>query len=294
MSFSYVVVIVTYNRLDLLKECIQHVVNQTVRPTSIVVVDNCCTDGSKEYLDEIGKTIKGVIIEHETENLGGAGGFNRGLHLAIEKSTAEWIMIIDDDAILDFSCMEKMNPFQSGISSNAYACTVMCKGEIDVTHRRNVNDIPDKGNYKKSFFECELATFCGLMINRQLVEKIGYPQADYFIWFDDTEYSMRICQYSDIVVLPSAFLNHKVQVEPNIGQSIAYNWKSYYGRRNIIDAYKRHRRWRLFMVQIIHAVKDIIIFWRKDRIAAQLVFDALKDGVLGKLGKNAQYLPKGK
>lgn len=46
------VVIVTYNRLELLKECLQCVENQTVKFDNVVVVDNKCTDGTSEFLKE--------------------------------------------------------------------------------------------------------------------------------------------------------------------------------------------------------------------------------------------------
>lgn len=60
------VVIVTYNRLELLKECLQCVENQTVKFDNIVVVDNKCTDGTSEYLKEYTQKYH-IIFESEME-----------------------------------------------------------------------------------------------------------------------------------------------------------------------------------------------------------------------------------
>lgn len=52
MTADYAVVVVTYNRLELLKECLKQVENQTVPAQKIIVVDNASTDGTAEYLRE--------------------------------------------------------------------------------------------------------------------------------------------------------------------------------------------------------------------------------------------------
>ena len=105
MNYKYGIVIVTYNRLSLLKECVEHAINQTIPATKIIIIDNSSTDGTKEYL-KIFKNDKRFVISNETENLGGAGGFAKGIRLANQEDL-EWIMLIDDDAILDYDCMEK-------------------------------------------------------------------------------------------------------------------------------------------------------------------------------------------
>ena len=43
-------VIVTYNRLDLLKECVDACLNQTVKFSDIIIVNNASTDGTSKYL----------------------------------------------------------------------------------------------------------------------------------------------------------------------------------------------------------------------------------------------------
>ena len=56
-------VIVTYNRINLLKECITAILSSTVVP-DILVVNNASTDGTKEYLDEIIKNNKNIYLAY--------------------------------------------------------------------------------------------------------------------------------------------------------------------------------------------------------------------------------------
>ena len=50
MTGDYAVVVVTYNRLELLKECLERVENQTAPAGKIIVVNNASADGTAEYL----------------------------------------------------------------------------------------------------------------------------------------------------------------------------------------------------------------------------------------------------
>lgn len=44
----------------------------------------------------------------------------------------------------------------------------------------------------KESFDYDLASFCGLLFSRELIKEIGVPKAEYFIWYDDSEYSLRL------------------------------------------------------------------------------------------------------
>nr|MCR5545643.1 glycosyltransferase [Lachnospiraceae bacterium] len=76
-------VVVTYNRLELLKENIEALRHQSVPDLSILVVNNASTDGTKEYLDEVANNQIGVL--HLEENMGGAGGFYYGMKKAYKE-----------------------------------------------------------------------------------------------------------------------------------------------------------------------------------------------------------------
>ena len=62
------VVIVTYNRLELLKECIQCVLSQTVPFSKIVIVDNCSKDDTRAYLKNLEKMHDNIKIILNDEN----------------------------------------------------------------------------------------------------------------------------------------------------------------------------------------------------------------------------------
>src|SRR5699024_12562077 len=78
------VVIVTYNRLKLLSNLLSKLEKQTEKIESILIFDNDSTDGTKEYLEDIGyknftdreKEDKRLYYKNDL-NIGGAGGFSK-------------------------------------------------------------------------------------------------------------------------------------------------------------------------------------------------------------------------
>src|SRR5699024_4422232 len=76
LMVSLVAVIVSYNRLDKLKTGLAATLEQ--RCDAVVVVNNCSTDGTGEWLDEQVRAHDHLAVVHAARNLGGAGGFELG------------------------------------------------------------------------------------------------------------------------------------------------------------------------------------------------------------------------
>lgn len=245
MDESYVVVIVTYNRIKLLKECMECVVRQSVKPKRVIVIDNASSDGTATLLDEAAAKDKLWKICHCEQNHGGAGGFARGIEEALQIE-ADWVLVIDDDAMLETTYVEKILEKQKEYPMcKALAGTVQTAGKIDLFHRRDRSRIgmffrkKKKEEYEKEIFFCDMASFCGLCLSAGLLREIGLPHAEYFIWHDDTEYSIRIRKHSRIMVVPEAVLEHKTVLVQG-KHPRRYTDKDYYAIRNRIRYLREH------------------------------------------------------
>uniref|UniRef100_UPI0040289A9D glycosyltransferase n=1 Tax=Lachnospira sp. TaxID=2049031 RepID=UPI0040289A9D len=108
---KYSVIIVTYNRCELLKEAVECALNQSVKPSHIVIINNASDDGTYEYLKKLNKDYKGgtsLVIKTLKKNTGGAGGFYYGLKAAHQLGD-DWHVIIDDDAMLELDFMYRIS-----------------------------------------------------------------------------------------------------------------------------------------------------------------------------------------
>lgn len=221
---NFAVVVVTYNRLELLKECLECIRNQELVPNNVVIVDNNSTDGTGKYLNGVKEIIEHQwMVKHEEQNIGGAGGFHDGLKLAME-TDSEWFLLIDDDAMIAPNYLSLIaESIEKHPSILAYSGTVVTENNIMIEHRRRFKkaEVPVPiEEYKQADFEYDLCSFCGAVINRKVVNQIGYPERDFFIWYDDTEYSLRMMNVSKFLNIAS-LANLKVRYEIENNESVS-------------------------------------------------------------------------
>lgn len=242
---KYTVVIVTYNRESLLRECVENVERQTSAPDSIIIVNNASTDHTPAYLEELNTKDGRFDTINLPNNIGGAGGFAKGIERSLEKDV-DCVLIIDDDAMIARDYMEKiLKARQQQPQYRAFAGTLRTDGKIDTFHRRNLQKTGlmskncTEQQYRQPCFACDIASFCGMVLDMDLVRQIGLPHAEYFIWYDDTEYSLRIHQYSRFLVVTSAELEHKTK-RVSVIKPRRYDWKDYYAVRNRMLMVKEH------------------------------------------------------
>lgn len=244
VSAKYAIVIVTYNRVRLLRECIAHAVGQTVSPDSIIIVDNASTDGTGAYLESVDGQ-DNIEVIRLPQNSGGAGGFAKGIERAVGKNV-DCVLVIDDDAIIAEDYMEKILAARNlHPQYKAFAGAIETAGRIDTFHRRNLlkagllSENVQEDQYRQDCFACDIASFCGMVADTALIRQIGLPHAEYFIYFDDTEYSMRIHRHSRFLVVTGARLNHKKETDTQSSPR-RYNWKDYYAVRNRLLMVNEH------------------------------------------------------
>lgn len=316
MSETYDIVIVTYNRYKLLEECVSKAINQKHRPDRIIIVNNASTDNTKEYLDNIQSNMTHwpqITVINLESNTGGAGGFYAGIKESLRFSS-RWVVIIDDDAMLRNDFWLEM---EKGIKENqnvqCFACTVYVNGKIDCGHRSRVHYYKKRGirrkkyvaslldDYDQDYFKIDNATFCGLVINKEIIKTIGLPEKDYFIWNDDTEYCIRIKEKSDIINVTRAGLDHKTNLLAGSSSTgeLRYVWKEYYGIRNRIDIAKKYDSFFEVIMTLLSLkkrayfckIRTVIDRDNRDdwEYNYQLLRNAIRDGFKGRLGRNALY-----
>lgn len=187
-------VVVTYNRKELLKECIEALKASTCS-VDIIIVDNNSTDGTKEYIaDLIGKD---VIYKRLKKNLGGAGGFSAGMKYAVKKGY-EYVWIMDDDTIVKMDTLEVLLKAKDEISDDFGFISSSVKW-IDgsdckmnrQTYKEQISDY-EKSYVMKGIYPVKAATFVSLLFSSDAIKQIGLPLKEYFIWGDDKEYTLRM------------------------------------------------------------------------------------------------------
>lgn len=204
-------VVVTYNRLELLKECITALKNQTRNLDEIIVVNNDSTDGTKEWLE----TQEDLTIITQI-NSGSAGGQYTGIKTAYEKGF-DWIWSFEDELVADKDALKNLLMHVSNEDS-AIACLRKnyYSKQINFAEIVKYNRTKIRPNYryqkvnihnlKKAKTHIFSATFEGLLINSLAINKVGLPNISYFIWYDDVEYCVRLNNFGSIYLVKNSIV----------------------------------------------------------------------------------------
>ena len=295
-----IAVVVTFNRLPLLQrnmECLR--ANRGV--SHIVVVNNGSTDGTADYLATLPAAHFTIITQ---ANVGGAGGFHRGISEAMQQG-AEWIWCMDDDVFPRPDCLEHLLPYTADARYGILAPRRLMNGRIytnDFTAYNLTN--PFASLHKGKLASCppteptEIAgtAFEGPLIRREVVEKIGLPNRELFIFCDDTDYCLRTVRAGyRILSVPAALMDkeHFFSTDSWAERNHKKKWKRFYQVRNA--TYLNHHYglnlWVRYLRPLIgvagyvvtalatcafsraYALTDVARFWR-----------AYRDGLAERLG----------
>jgi len=97
------VIIVTYNGMKWLPNCLESLANSTL-PSTIVVIDNNSTDATVSYIKEHRKNV--VLFEQPT-NLGFGAANNIGMHYALQHNP-DYVFLLNQDTKLEADAIEKL------------------------------------------------------------------------------------------------------------------------------------------------------------------------------------------
>ncbi len=145
----------------------------------------------------------------------------------------------------------------------------------------------DKEEYNNNF-ELNLFSYVGTMINSKYLKKFGLTEKDYFIYYDDTEHSLRLNKYGKIICIPRAGIVHDTKKELNGDIS----WKTYYGYRNRLLMIKKHYEGGYFIREcILDRLKSFKRIIKGNFDEARLINKGIKDATNNIKGIDKIYKP---
>jgi rhamnopyranosyl-N-acetylglucosaminyl-diphospho-decaprenol beta-1,3/1,4-galactofuranosyltransferase len=295
-------VVVTYNRKQLLGECLKALLNQTYPLDAIYIIDNASTDGTPDYLAEEGfinkplypdknpleevKTIplppfpdKSIEVHYIRmhENTGGAGGFHEGIQRAYK--SYDWLWLMDDDVLPSKNAIEHL--INEVLQENGHVIVPMTV------------IIFGKSEDKKPGL-----LFAGGLLSCEVFKLIGLPRPEFFIYFDDIEFEWRM-KNSNITILQAkqGVINHTDwSSQPKrsgkvfwrkITRPVIPHWKIYYYTRNCIYFFLiRKMYWRAIYIATVQSFKLILgYFLLGSYKEIPLIIKGSLDGLLRRMGK---------
>lgn len=285
-------VILNTNRRDDTLECLDSLQRNSYPSHRVILLDNHSTDGSVVAIRE---SYPEVQIIELVENLGYAGNNNVGIEEAL-RDGADWVLILNEDTILDPNCLTELVKVGEGdpqigvvgpmVYHHSEPSVIQSAGGIlgkywQSQHLGKNED--DRGQFRTPH-PVEWISGCAILVRRAAIEQSGMLDASFFIYWEETEWCIRIARAGwKIIHVPGAKLWHKgVQREYQPKPSFTY-----YGTRNHLLTLSKHKapfnvclyNWfQIFRTLVSWSIKPKWKDRRQHRNAMWLgVLDFLKD-----------------
>lgn len=209
-------IVVTYNRRSLLEKCLSGLELQESLD-SIIIINNGSSDDTQTFLNNYDSS-KELHVVNLKENTGGAGGFHEGIKLSASLGFAySWIM--DDDACALDSALEKLliainllNGEFGFLASNVISETGEAMNTPVIDLRLSDNGYQSWTKHvDKGLVKIRMATFVSILIKNELIQILGLPVKEMFIWGDDSEYTQRISNIAEGYLVGNSVVVHRRQ-----------------------------------------------------------------------------------
>ncbi len=285
---SVAVVVVTYNRADLLRALLAGLAAQDRAPDAVYVVDNASSDHTAVVLADAARDGLALVTIRSEENLGGAGGFHLGVRTAYDAGH-DRIWLMDDDVVPAPACLRVMaaHPGPALMAVREDRSGRICEKaatRFDLVHpwvvrpkREMVEDRYPERRLMPESVPLENVAFEGFMVHRRVVDAVGLPDPGFFIFYDDVDYAVRVRRAGfEILALRDAVLVRQLDFDQ---QHDMKSWKGFYMYRNLFVVHLRYGRNPLVRLKpwLITLVVLLLAPLRGGRAEAGNVVKALRD-----------------
>jgi len=293
--------VVTYNRKEDLIKNINEILNQKLKIDKYYIIDNHGSDNTKDALEKKG-ILKNKIINYVylPENIGGSGGFYTALKMAYDDGY-DYVCLMDDDGR---PYNEKMMSSIVDIAKNKHKenelillnSLVLSKDKYNLSFglKDGIKTLDDVNNAKnkENLIIDTINPFNGTLVSRELIDKIGFPNKDFFIKGDEQDFFVRALNVGAYVatVCDSLYFHPKLERKKirilwkTFYASSESPWKEYYRARNYTYMFKRDKKYQKAINQNIKQILWAVILNNKKWETIKMILKGWNDGKKGKLG----------
>ncbi|MFD1601637.1 glycosyltransferase family 2 protein [Flavobacterium artemisiae] len=257
------IVIVTFNGMKWIENCIESILKSTMQP-EIIVVDNCSTDDTVHFLKN--KYSEKIILIESNENLGFGRANNLGISLALQ-SDSDFIFLLNQDTIIQKDTVEKL--FELAIKNPDFGIIspIHTNGDgssLDISFLYYINKqcqslVSDSilNKEMKDIYQLEMINAAAWFLPRKTLESVGGFDPLFFLYGEDDNFCQRVLYHKlKIGITPLTAIKHdsgnnfKVDFpkgSPNFYNKFLNRVKVQYGDVNTNDFKKLDKLKRYFL-----------------------------------------------
>jgi GT2 family glycosyltransferase len=284
------VITLNWNRCEDTVACLTSLGNLTYQNKSLLLVDNGSDDGTPEV---VASGFPEVEIIINKQNLGFAAGFNVGIHHAFDQE-AEYAFIVNNDTTIEERALSEMMTLVKDdvglISPKIYFASEpdriwsvgAMRHPLTIEMTGDAQGEIDTGQWA-CVIEREYLVGCALLISRRLSDEIGLFDERFFMYYEDSDLSLRARQAGFRLLLsPNSHVLHKVAVSSG-GKGSPF--ERYWMAHSSVLFFRKHaKNWHWVIIipyRTASAVKTVWKLFRQGSNKAMWAYiRGLRDGIL--------------
>lgn len=288
------IVLLNYNGAEDTIDCLKSLQKINYSAVKIVVVDNASTDDSVERLNMAQNGYEFIFLTSE-ENNGFSAGNNIGIRYALENG-ADYVLLLNNDTVVEpdfLSVAVEASELDESVGLTIGKILYYKEpdliwyggGEFKQPYNYSIH-LGFREKQNKSEFNQQryvtYATGCYFLLKRQAIEKVGLMDEDYFLYCEDTDYSIRMTRSGlKMLYCPQSVIYHKVSASTGKGSSFS----TYYVARNNIILFRRFFSGKERAVGLLYWFYKTFRSMLKGNLDRKAFWRGVRAGNRGELGK---------
>jgi len=202
-------IVVTFRAFDDLLNCVTAILQQSLAPSAIIIVDNDETAKSRSAVEGLGFTLESytgtstlfssssapvIYYFYPGYNSGGAGGFFCGLKLATSLGY-HWFWLMDDDGEPDNDALSELRAaLFSNPGRHIFNSLVVDKDRPHLLSSQLNGQKTRQGFTRLAVSGCvdgSIRAFNGTFFSRSVLSDNVWPNPDFFLWGDEVDFCKR-------------------------------------------------------------------------------------------------------
>jgi len=291
---------VSFNGAHIIERQLKALKRQTHEISEIIVVNNASTDGLAQLL---ATNFPEITVLTLPENGGVGGALSAGMDYAALKKKYDWIWLFDDDSLPSDNALEMLLASRDHLDDEADRLAILAPLWEDESTQAPVPGVfwrggrlataPIKLDQPITFVDLVISS--GTLIQREAIESVGLPRADFFMDFVDFEYCLRLRRNGyKIGLVRDSHFDHTVGEPASNGLARFLRWtdhapwRRYYITRNeVYTIWQYYGTWRsktFFLCRSLWVATILFLFGKQKLACFRMMWRGFLDGRAGRLG----------
>lgn len=296
MRSKLFIVILNFNSGKRILDCVESLIKDVETRKDILVVDNNSSDDSLWLLERFRRKISiRLSIIRNKKNFGYASGNNIGISFALDRGV-RYVLLLNPDMVLSHGslstliahCESKPNIgivgpkiYILGTPNKIWSCGGIIDKERYTAGLIGYREV-DSGHYKNKK-EVDYVSGAGMLVRREVFNKVGSFFPYYFLYYEDVELCLRARLMGFKVVFePSVIFNH--DFSSSVGRYSPL--KQYYMARNHLLFVERNAPRRVLIREFLRLPKTVLEHCLRGDLYSLL---GVSDYFLRRFGKNDHW-----